>query len=76
MDLGAFAEFHRPALERDEVRHNLILGFLHRFGEIELPELRLWTLGAPGECILQTTPRRVRSSWASSLRRRAPPSLT
>jgi predicted GNAT family acetyltransferase len=31
---------------------------LHRFGEIELPELRLWTLGAPGGCILQTTPRR------------------
>jgi RimJ/RimL family protein N-acetyltransferase len=58
MELRTFAEFHRPALERDEVRHNLILGFLHRLGGIELPELRVWTLGAPGECALQTTPRR------------------
>ena len=57
VELRAFAKFHRPALERDEVRHNLILGFLHRLGE--LPELRVWTLGAPGECAVQTTPRRA-----------------
>jgi RimJ/RimL family protein N-acetyltransferase len=57
MLLQEFAEFHRPALERDEVRHNLILGLLGRFMDAEQKELRLWTLGAPGQCAMQTSPR-------------------
>jgi len=52
-----FLEFHRPALERDEARHNLILGLLDRMLDAPPAELRLWTLGAPGECAMQTTPR-------------------
>jgi RimJ/RimL family protein N-acetyltransferase len=44
-----FLEYHRPALERDEVRHNLILANLDH-----PPELRQWTLGAPGACAVQT----------------------
>jgi predicted GNAT family acetyltransferase len=52
-----FAEFHRPALERDEARHNLILGLLGRLLDAEQPDLRQWTLGAPGECAIQTSPR-------------------
>ena len=57
MRLREFADFHAPALERDEARHNLILGLLGRLQESEASELRLWTLGGPGECAIQTTPR-------------------
>ncbi len=57
MLLREFAEFHRGALERDEVRHNLILGLLGRLMDAEQKELRLWTLGAPGQCAMQTSPR-------------------
>jgi RimJ/RimL family protein N-acetyltransferase len=56
MQLREFVEFHRPALERDEVKYNLMLGLLARLLETEQPELRLWTLGAPGQCAMQTTP--------------------
>jgi RimJ/RimL family protein N-acetyltransferase len=57
MLLREFVEFHRPALEQDEVRHNLILGLLGRLLETDQGELRLWSLGAAGECAMQTTPR-------------------
>jgi RimJ/RimL family protein N-acetyltransferase len=56
MLLREFAEFHRPALERDEARHNLILGLLARLLDRAQPDVRLWTLGAPGACAMQTTP--------------------
>jgi RimJ/RimL family protein N-acetyltransferase len=57
MELRDFVEFHRPALERDEVRHNLMLGLLARLLDTAQPDCRLWTLGAPGVCAIQTTPR-------------------
>jgi predicted GNAT family acetyltransferase len=57
MQLREFAELHRPALERDEVKFNLILGLLGRLLETESAEARFWTLGAPGQCVMQTTPR-------------------
>ena len=56
MELRDFIEFHRPALERDEVRHNLMLGLLPRLLDTAQPDWRLWTLGAPGACAIQTTP--------------------
>ena len=56
MMLREFVEFHRPALERDEARYNLMLGLLARLLDTEQPDCRLWTLGAPGECAIQTTP--------------------
>jgi len=49
-----FAAFHTPALERDEVRHNLILAGLARFASDAPGELRYWTLGTPGQCAVQT----------------------
>jgi RimJ/RimL family protein N-acetyltransferase len=49
-----FVEYHRPALERDEVRHNLILANLDRLAIRQPPDLRSWTLGAPGACAVQT----------------------
>ena len=51
-----FADLHQPALEADEVRHNLILGMLTRAREGRLPELRSWSFGPPGRCALQTAP--------------------
>jgi hypothetical protein len=54
MELREFIEFHRPALEQDETRYNLILGLLGRMLETEQPNVRLWTIGAPGECAMQT----------------------
>jgi RimJ/RimL family protein N-acetyltransferase len=57
MELRDFIEFHRPALERDEIRHNLMLGLLARLLDTKQPDCRLWTLGAPGACAIQTTPR-------------------
>ena len=69
---GEFVEFHRPALERDEVRHNLILGLLGRLADISPCDWRFWTLGGPGECALQTTPRHAiilgeLSAWQCSI---------
>jgi RimJ/RimL family protein N-acetyltransferase len=54
MVLQEFVEFHRPALERDEVKYNLILGLLGRMLETVQSDVRLWTIGAPGECAMQT----------------------
>jgi hypothetical protein len=49
-----FVEYHRPALERDEVRHNVILANLGRLVLDHPPKVRRWTLGAPGECAVQS----------------------
>jgi ribosomal protein S18 acetylase RimI-like enzyme len=59
MELREFAEFHTPALERDEARYNRILGLLARLlnSAQPNPEVRLWTLGASGQCAMQTSPR-------------------
>jgi RimJ/RimL family protein N-acetyltransferase len=45
----AFVALHRPALERDEARHNLVLGILENAPR----ELHTWTLGAAGQCAIQ-----------------------
>src|SRR5215831_11216043 len=49
-----FAEHHRPSLERDEVRHNLILSILDRLALDPAPNLRRWSLGASGACAAQS----------------------
>jgi RimJ/RimL family protein N-acetyltransferase len=49
-----FVEYHRPALERDEVRHNVILANLGRPALDHPPEVRRWSLGAPGACAVQS----------------------
>jgi RimJ/RimL family protein N-acetyltransferase len=43
-----------PALEQDEVRHNLILANLGRLALDPSPNLRCWTLGPTGACAVQT----------------------
>jgi GNAT superfamily N-acetyltransferase len=59
MELREFAEYHTPALEHDEARHNLMLGLLARLLNNAEPnsDVRLWTFGASGQCAMQTSPR-------------------
>jgi predicted GNAT family acetyltransferase len=52
----AFVARHKPALERDEVRHNVLLTILNRLEADEQPNARRWTLGEPGACAAQTPP--------------------
>jgi RimJ/RimL family protein N-acetyltransferase len=52
VQLAEFIDHHRPALEISEVKYNLILGILG--GRKTQGELRLWTLGGPGACAIQT----------------------
>jgi RimJ/RimL family protein N-acetyltransferase len=49
-----FIAYHRPALERDEVRHNLILANLGRLAAAHPPDPMRWTLGGSGACAVQT----------------------
>jgi RimJ/RimL family protein N-acetyltransferase len=49
-----FVAHHRSALERDEVRHNLILAILGRLAAGQPPDLLRWTLDPPGACAVQT----------------------
>jgi ribosomal protein S18 acetylase RimI-like enzyme len=48
-----FADYHLPALERDEVRHNLIVAVLGRLTGENPPELLWWSLGGPGQCAIK-----------------------
>lgn len=52
MSLADFFAMHAPALERDEVRHNLILGLMARAAQGNHP-LMTWTLGQPGACAIK-----------------------
>ena len=54
MQPGEFAAFHAPALARNEVRHNLILGILGRLSEEATTAILYWTLGGPGACAVKT----------------------
>ncbi len=52
----AFVECHRAALERDEVRHNVLLTILNQIEADESAQARRWTLGGAGACAVQTPP--------------------
>ncbi|GAB5471384.1 MAG: hypothetical protein Kilf2KO_44140 [Rhodospirillales bacterium] len=54
MDLAAFAARHLPALEADEARHNVMIAVLLKALAERDPALRVWSLGAPGVCALQS----------------------
>ena len=59
MQLAEFIDTHVPALERDEVRHNLILGVLARAAHDPSLPLLTWTLGGPGACAIKTPGRPI-----------------
>lgn len=53
MQLTKFIDLHGPALESDQARHNLLLGVLAGASERPEDQLRLWTLGGPGQCAVE-----------------------
>jgi ribosomal protein S18 acetylase RimI-like enzyme len=55
-DRLAFIERHRPALERDEARHNILLTIIDRMAAGAQSNARHWTLGEGGACAVQTPP--------------------
>jgi predicted GNAT family acetyltransferase len=54
MQPGEFAAYHAPALARNEVRHNLILGILARLGTDAASGSLYWTLGGSVACAVKT----------------------
>jgi GNAT superfamily N-acetyltransferase len=52
---AAFNALHRPALERDEAKHNLILALMARAEDEDPPgQTRKFSFGEPGACAVQT----------------------
>lgn len=54
MDPADFDADHRPALEADEVRQNLMLAILERAVKEKPADFMSWTLGGPGACAVKT----------------------
>jgi len=54
VEIRDFVEHHRPSLERDEVKHNLILFILDHLAFDPPANLRRWSLGASGACAAQS----------------------
>jgi predicted GNAT family acetyltransferase len=50
VQLAEFISYHRPALQANEVKYNLILGLL---ADAAAPKLRLWSFGSSGACAVQ-----------------------
>ncbi|MGI9484580.1 MAG: GNAT family N-acetyltransferase [Geminicoccaceae bacterium] len=59
LDLLEFIDFHLPDLERDQVRHNLIIGLLSSTRDRQDQDLMFWTLGPPGACAIKTPGRAI-----------------
>jgi hypothetical protein len=59
MHAADFAAYHRPALEADEVTHNVMLAILDRVIKEQPAGFLLWTLGGPGECAVKTAGRPI-----------------
>jgi hypothetical protein len=59
MDRAEFNALHMPALEQNEVRHNLLLGLMSQVSPSPASdEIRRWTLGGAGACAIQTSANR------------------
>ena len=59
MDRAEFNALHMPALEQNEVRHNLLLGLMSQPPPgPAAEETRRWTLGVAGACAIQTSANR------------------
>ena len=54
-----FCALHVPALERDEVRQNLILGILAWMVAGDRGTILTWTLGPPGHCAIKAQGRPI-----------------
>jgi RimJ/RimL family protein N-acetyltransferase len=59
MDIKTFAGIHVPALETDEARHSLLLSLISSAVKSPASTLRIWPLGSPGACAVQTPGRSI-----------------
>src|SRR5438309_863784 len=59
MRLPDFSAYHLPALERDEVRHRVIVNALASAAGAKSAEFSYWTLGGPGECAIKVGPHSI-----------------
>jgi len=59
MPFADFVAFHRLALMRDEIRHNLMLAILAGYQESGSDDILIWTLGEPGQCAIKTPARSI-----------------
>jgi predicted GNAT family acetyltransferase len=59
MTLDKFIALHRPALERDEVKHNLILAILTYAVQVRPADFKYWSIGAPGQCAVKSARRPI-----------------
>jgi predicted GNAT family acetyltransferase len=54
-----FCSIHLPALERDEVRHNVMLAIFAAIAESQAANVVTWTLGSPGQCAVMAAGRPI-----------------
>jgi len=54
-----FRDFHMPALERDEARHNVMLAILGSMADDRSSNVMTWSLGLPGQCAVKTPGRPI-----------------
>lgn len=53
MSVPEFIRYHRATLEREEVKHGLIVNALTRAKGAKSADLSYWTLGRPGACAIK-----------------------
>jgi predicted GNAT family acetyltransferase len=54
-----FCSFHLPALERDQVRHNVMLAIFAAVAESQAANVVTWTLGSSGQCAVMAAGRPI-----------------
>ena len=59
LSLPEFCVLHMPALERNEVRHNSILGVLGGLVDRQSSDVMTWSLGSPGQCAIMSPGRPI-----------------
>ena len=59
MTLSEFCDYHRPALEAQEAKHNLMLFVLAKAIDSKKPKLLTWSLGGPGACAIKMPDRAI-----------------
>jgi len=59
MTLDEFVALHTPALERDEVKHNVMLAILTQAARNHPADFKYWTVGAPGQCAVKAARRAI-----------------
>lgn len=57
--ISEFCSLHVPALERNEVRHNVMLAVLGGSVDRQSSDVMTWSLGSPGQCAIMSPGRPI-----------------